>query len=1356
MTVYGRLSSTPSLSFVVELFSSQIGDTLGAGEGRTYLDRDTVSTDAAGLVSFQFEVLAQEDEQVYTVTTTDLIGNTSEFSNPVEVTNPNGPGISNSGLVLWLKANEGVTLSGADVLQWDDHSGFTNHAIDVAGDPPSIVNDALNFNPIVRFDSVQQEQLRIAEGLLHSGLYSDVFVFAVAKTAAVSSPLFREATKDGGALRHRLGQEVSARYSNNPALEKVRSNPVFEGVYSGKNSVLDGARTIYENGGLLAVDMNGDSVMGDSKDFFLRGGGSSFFHGDLAELLVFTSYITETERKSIEAYLALKYGVTLDQSILRDYVIAGDTVFKAATEMISFSNDVAGIGQSDVMALFQPQSMSINNEVVVLIQTPADLNDHEFLVWGNNGMTSDSVVTGNNPSGMTHRMAREWRIQETGDVGSVSLRINVSSLLGKKSTVNDYRLMTSANPDFSGGTSWVPSAVNGSTVVFDGVQLDDLNYFTVAYNQLSDPVAVDDTITVNEDTSFVDLNVLINDQDPDFNIDSTTFTILSNAANGVSTINGPGIIRYSPNLNFNGLDSVSYIICDSTALCDTGQFYITVLPINDSPIIIDDTLRINEDTVNAGVSLVGNDSDIEGVVDSTTMVVLNGPYHGVYSDNGDGSIVYTPNTNYFGLDSLTYEVCDSGFPLPGACDSALLIIEISPVADSLVAKDDTVSTSQGASVVVNWIENDFDADTDIDTASFELIQSPVSGVNVIVNAGSILLEYDGQTAFFGDDSLSYRVCDLTLPTSLCDSAVIRISVIAGNAPITNTDTVTLNEDTINVVINLLQNDSDPDGNLDSTSITIIKEVSNGVAVNNADGTITYSPISNFYGSDTLVYQICDSTGLCSSDTLFITVLPVSDSPVAVDDTVSLLSHCSVLLIAVLDNDSDVEGDIDSTTLVLLPPFLSGANYQAIGGNIQIDYSAVAGFTGPDTIRYAVCDSTVLCDTAQLVVSIAANSMPATQKDTGTVLVDSLIVLDVLDNDNDSDGIDSSSLSVVSSSLGGVVSVTNNKIRATYNINGIDTIIYEVCDSRCLCAEDTAIVAVEELLLVITLNPDEINIKSGCVEIDANLFANDFIPSIDSSSVVLLPPYDVFDELVLTSDGELRLSFLDSSIVAGVYRVGYEVCDTAGACKQSEIEITVEQNEFPDLGDISTFVPQGEVINVALFSNSSDDEALSVNRLELLSQGALGGEFTLVEDVLVADYRLNVDSSGFDTLSFRYCDAQCACDEGRLIISVVLDPDKLVIYQGISPNGDGENDGLIIDLVKSYPNNELKIYNRWGTLVWSASGYDNEEIIWDGKSNAEKYVVNESVALPNGTYYYIFDFGYPGFERKTGFVVLQRQ
>ena len=74
---------------------------------------------------------------------------------------------------------------------------------------------------------------------------------------------------------------------------------------------------------------------------------------------------------------------------------------------------------------------------------------------------------------------------------------------------------------------------------------------------------------------------------------------------------------------------------------------------------------------------------------------------------------------------------------------------------------------------------------------------------------------------------------------------------------------------------------------------------------------------------------------------------------------------------------------------------------------------------------------------------------------------------------------------------------------------------------------------------------------------------------------------------------------------------------------------------------------------------------------------------------------------------------------------------LVFYTGITPNGDGNNDTWWITHIEEYPENTVSIFNRWGSLVWKKSGYDNSSTIWDGTNN-------NGVSLPDATYFYVVE------------------
>jgi gliding motility-associated-like protein len=91
-----------------------------------------------------------------------------------------------------------------------------------------------------------------------------------------------------------------------------------------------------------------------------------------------------------------------------------------------------------------------------------------------------------------------------------------------------------------------------------------------------------------------------------------------------------------------------------------------------------------------------------------------------------------------------------------------------------------------------------------------------------------------------------------------------------------------------------------------------------------------------------------------------------------------------------------------------------------------------------------------------------------------------------------------------------------------------------------------------------------------------------------------------------------------------------------------------------------------------------------------------------------------------------------------------------IPEGFSPDGNGDNDFFVIENLDQFPGSSIKIFNRWGTEVYSNENYDNT---WDGTSTNSMNVGGDK--LPTGTYYYIFDTKTEEFGVKTGFVYLKR-
>lgn len=188
------------------------------------------------------------------------------------------------------------------------------------------------------------------------------------------------------------------------------------------------------------------------------------------------------------------------------------------------------------------------------------------------------------------------------------------------------------------------------------------------------------------------------------------------------------------------------------------------------------------------------------------------------------------------------------------------------------AVDDSATTAVDTPVVIEVLENDTDAEGNLDPASVVISVAPVSGT--LSDLGGGVFEYTPNAGFLGIDTFIYTVCD-TL--GLCDSATVTINVVENTAPQAVDDLAAADEDTP-VVIDVVANDVDAENNLDPSSVTVTDAPANGTAVSNGDGTVTYTPGENFSGTDSFTYEVCDTGGLCDSATVTIEVTPVNDAP----------------------------------------------------------------------------------------------------------------------------------------------------------------------------------------------------------------------------------------------------------------------------------------------------------------------------------------------------------------------------------------------------------------------------------------------------------------------------------------------
>ena len=279
-----------------------------------------------------------------------------------------------------------------------------------------------------------------------------------------------------------------------------------------------------------------------------------------------------------------------------------------------------------------------------------------------------------------------------------------------------------------------------------------------------------------------------------------------------------------------------------------------------------------------------------------------------------------------------------------ASDTVKVKVKQKPVENHPpVADDKSITTNEGAVHAVTLSGSDADGDT----LTYTVVTQPAHGslIGTVPN-----LTYVPYSGFYGTDSFTYKVNDGKADSSV---ATVTITVVklpdVNRAPTANGQSVTTNEDTPK---SITLTGSDPDG--DTLIYTITAQPVHGTFSGTAPN-LTYTPAANYNGSDSFSFTVNDGKVDSVPATVNITVNPVNDAPVGVNDTAQVEWGKSVN-IPVLANDTDADGDALSLTDSPSAPAHGTAVINADGKTI--DYIPNPGFYGTDTFTYKPNDGTV--------------------------------------------------------------------------------------------------------------------------------------------------------------------------------------------------------------------------------------------------------------------------------------------------------------------------------------------------------------------------------------------------------------
>ncbi|MCR9494694.1 tandem-95 repeat protein, partial [Vibrio alginolyticus] len=447
--------------------------------------------------------------------------------------------------------------------------------------------------------------------------------------------------------------------------------------------------------------------------------------------------------------------------------------------------------------------------------------------------------------------------------------------------------------------------VNFTFDVSDGTDTVTANIDVSVTPENDPPVAGSTAYTVHEDNSITisDEQLLANSSDieGDVSVDSVSYS----GADGVFQDNGDGTYTFSPNENFNGEVSLDVVVVDEDGATDSTTAGITILEVNDPPIVGATSYSVSEDEVIIFTEeqLLAQSSDVEGDV-SLESVSYSGS-DGILTANDDGTYSFAPNENFNGGVSLDVVVADED----GATATTNANIDVLPVNDAPVSGDLAYSVDEDGSITLSQ-EQLLAQAGDVDSDNLEAVNlTAVANATVVENQdGSFTITPDAN--FNGDIDLSFDLIDN-------DGASVEVGVDLtvnpiNDAPQSTPVNIIGTEDTTILITQdmLLANATDIDNTYDELSVVdLVIDEQYGDLLDNGDGTWSFTPAENFNGDVPMSFGVSDGD-LVTPVEGNLNIEAVNDAPEA--PTIQMQGEEDVVMVIdpayIADQVTDLDGD----------------------------------------------------------------------------------------------------------------------------------------------------------------------------------------------------------------------------------------------------------------------------------------------------------------------------------------------------------------------------------------------------------------------------------------------------------------
>ena len=838
---------------------------------------------------------------------------------------------------------------------------------------------------------------------------------------------------------------------------------------------------------------------------------------------------------------------------------------------------------------------------------------------------------------------------------------------------------------------------------------------------------------------------------------NVTITVTNDGGLTGLTVDGTGKLVV-PNNTTPNTYTVTYKICDKAnpGVCDTAVVKIKVTGSTSTIDAVDDGEKTLPRT--GGIVEVLTNDTLNGspaTKDNVTVAIDNNGGLTGLTVNGDGKLV-VPNNTTPNTYTVTYKICDKANL--GVCDTAVVKIKVTGTTSTIDAVDDGEKTLPHTGGIVEVLTND------------TLNGSPATKDNVTVaidnNGGltGLTVNGDGKLVVPNNTTpntytVTYKICDKA-NLGVCDTAVVKIKVTGTTSTI---DAVDDGEKTLprtGGIVEVLTNDTLNGSPATKDNVTVAIDNNGGLTglTVNGDGKLVV-PNNTTPNTYTVTYKICDKAnlGVCDTAVVKITIVTgpvidaVNDPDVTMPRTggnINILSNDTLNgNPATKDNVRITIEDNDGLTVLMIDP---DTGFLVVPNNAPV---------GVYMVTYKICAkaNAGLCDTAKVRITIIGGAPRYIEAiDDGVWEVGTqgeFLTPSILDNDRLGSKVGLVSSDVLIERTQGQPAPDNHLVmnddgRITVRRGiAIGTYIYyyTIIDRANSNQTSSAKAIIKVVNFVAQQDEFEITNTKNTPKNTPSVITNDEIdgkkPPVIGTDVTLTPGTPSHPNLQMNPDGTITIA---PNTPDGTYTYEYTICRVSapGDCKTAKAIIELHPALEANDDDYSAH-PVNPAQQPIVVGNVLDNDTLAGAKITdptkvaitLIDNDGLSGvsfapngEITVPQGANEGTYRVR----------YNLCMAQqlSVCDDA--VVTIVITKDKpLTIYNGVSSNSDGKNDGFTIEGIEAYPKNTLKIFNRWGVLVYEKEGYTNAEP-FDGYSNGRS-TVEQGKRLPQGTYYYILDY-----------------